>query len=85
MNKYLKIIFLTFLFSCVFSITFIKIEPNSVTLGDEVEFTLTVNDYDSEVLYVYLSNYINLYLKKQNDGLYKSNNATTIQFYNIKS
>ena len=85
MNKYLKIIFLTFLFSCVFSITFIKIEPNSVTLGDEVEFTLTVNDYDSEVLYVYLSNYINLYLKKQNDGLYKSNNATTIQFHNIKS
>ncbi len=86
MNKYLKIIFLTFLFSCVFSITFIKIEPNSVTLGDKVEFTLTVNDYDSEVLNVYLSNYrINLYLKKQNDGLYKSNNATTIQFYNIKS
>ena len=48
MYKILKITFFISLFSNIFSLTKIKkIEPTTVALGDNVNFTLTVEDYDS--------------------------------------
>ena len=47
MNKFQKIILLFYLFSYAFSLKVTKIEPSTVTFGDKVEFTLTVQDYDS--------------------------------------
>ena len=94
MNKFHKFIFLIFLFSFVLSITFNSIEPNSVTLGEVVEFTLNVTDTDtnydsdSEDFYVYLGdeNDDGIYIdfKKQDNGLYKSD-YTIIMFYEKES
>ena len=46
MNKLLKIIFFLFFFSYIFSTTVTNIEPSTVILGENVTFTLTVQDYD---------------------------------------
>ena len=46
MIKFQKIFFIC-LFSYILSLTVTKIEPTTVTLGEEVTFTLTVEDYDS--------------------------------------
>ena len=57
MNKFQKIFLLCCLFSYVFSLKVTNIEPKKATLGDKVEFTLTVQDYDSDNYYsFYLSN-----------------------------
>ena len=59
MNKFQKIILLFCLFSYIFSMKVTKIEPSTVTLGEIVEFTLTVQDYDtSKDYYFYLSNVV---------------------------
>ena len=47
MNKFQKIFLLCCLFSYVFSLKVTNIEPKTVTLGESVEFNLTVQDYDS--------------------------------------
>ena len=47
MNKILKIIFFICIFSYIFSTNVINIEPKTVILGENVEFTLTVEDYNS--------------------------------------
>ena len=55
MNKFQKIIL--FLFSYVFSMKVTNIEPKTATIGERVEFTLTVEDYDSSQYYrLFLSN-----------------------------
>ena len=57
MNKFQKIFLLCCLFSYVFSLKVTNIEPKTATLGESVEFTLTVQDYDSDNYYsFYLSN-----------------------------
>ena len=58
MNKFQKIILLCCLFSYAFSLKVTNIEPSTVTLGEEnVNFTLTVQDYDSTKSYkFYLAN-----------------------------
>ena len=57
MNKFQKIFLLCCLFSYVFSLKVTKIEPNTATLGEKVEFTLTVQDYDSTKSFMfYLAN-----------------------------
>ena len=58
MNKFQKIILLCCLFSYAFSLKVTNIEPKTVTLGEEnVNFTLTVQDYDSTKYYrFYLAN-----------------------------
>ena len=58
MNKFKKIILLCCLFSYAFSLKVTNIEPKTVTLGEErVNFTLTVQDYDSTKSYkFYLAN-----------------------------
>ena len=57
MNKFQKIILLCLLFTFVFSIKVTKIEPTTVTLGERVNFTLTVEDYEPNKSYnFYLSN-----------------------------
>ena len=58
MNKFQKIILLFYLFSYAFSLKVTKIEPSTVTFGEErVNFTLTVQDYDSTKSYrFYLAN-----------------------------
>ena len=55
MNKFQKIILLCCLFSYAFSMKITNIEPSTVTLARNVEFTLTVEDYDSSKS-IYLSN-----------------------------
>lgn len=50
MNKIQKIIFFISL-SCIFSLKVTNIEPNTATLGEDVTFTLTVQDYDSSNYY----------------------------------
>ena len=58
MNKFQKIILLCLLFTFVFSIKVTKIEPTTVTYGENVDFTLTVQDYDPSKDYsFYLTNY----------------------------
>ena len=48
MNKFQKIILLCCLFSYVFSLKVTNIEPKTVTLGDKVEFTLTIEVEDED-------------------------------------
>ena len=60
MNKFQKIILLCCLFSYAFSMKITNIEPKTVTLGEEnVNFTLTVQDYDSTKSYSF---YLAIYL-----------------------
>ncbi len=47
MNRFLKIVFFNCFFSYIFSLTVTNIEPSSVILGEFVNFTLIVQDYDS--------------------------------------
>ena len=47
MDELLKKIFFIFIFSYVFSTNVTNIEPTNVILGENVEFTLTVEDYTS--------------------------------------
>jgi hypothetical protein len=57
MNKFQKIILLCCLFSYAFSLKVTKIEPSTATLGERVEFTLIVQDYDPSKYYTfYLTN-----------------------------
>ena len=56
MNKFQNLIFFSCLFSYIFSITVSKIEPSSVTFGEDATFILTVQDYDSSDNYFYLKN-----------------------------
>ena len=57
MNKFQKIILLCCLFSYVFSMKVTNIEPSTATIGEKVDFTLTVEDYDSSKYYrLFLSN-----------------------------
>ena len=56
MNKFQNLIFFSCLFSYIFSISVVKIEPSFVTFGEEVKFILTVQDYDSSVNNFYLKN-----------------------------
>ena len=55
MNKIQKIILLCCLFSYVFSMKITNIEPKTATLARSVEFTLTVEDYNSSKS-IYLAN-----------------------------
>ena len=55
MNKFLKLIFFNCFFLYIFSTTVTKIEPSSVILGENVTFTLTVQDYNlSKSVYFYI-------------------------------
>ena len=57
MNKFQKIFLLCCLFSYVFSLKVTNIEPKTATLGESVDFNLTVQDYDSTKSYrFYLAN-----------------------------
>ena len=49
MKNLKKIIFFVVLFSFIFSITVTKIEPTNITIGDDLIFNLTVEDYDSSI------------------------------------
>ena len=51
MNQIKISIFFTYLFSYIFSIKINKIEPNIVTFDENIEFNLTVEDYDSSKNY----------------------------------
>jgi hypothetical protein len=53
MNKFQIIFLLCCLFSYVFSLKVTNIEPKKATLGDSVEFTLTVQDLDQTQSYYY--------------------------------
>ena len=55
MNKFQKIFLLCCLFSYAFSMKITNIEPSTVTLARIVEFTLTVEDYNSSKS-IYLAN-----------------------------
>ena len=46
MNKFLKIVFFNCFFSYIFSTTVTNIEPSTVILGENVTFTLTVQNYN---------------------------------------
>ena len=47
MNKFQKIFLLCCLFSYAFSLKVTNIEPSTATIGERVDFTLTVEDYNS--------------------------------------
>ena len=58
MNKFQRTFILCCLFSYAFSLKVTKIEPTTVTYGENVDFTLTVQDYDPSKDYsFYLTNY----------------------------
>ena len=58
MNKFQRTFILCCLFSYAFSLKVTKIEPTTVTYGENVDFTLIVQDYEPSKDYsFYLTNY----------------------------
>ena len=81
MNKFQKIFLLCCLFSYAFSLKVTKIEPSTMTFGESDEFTLTVEDYDS-------NEYYNFYLANDDKKSYfylgcqsSSESSTTLKCY----